>query len=98
MVAADEDIAGLQCAHANDDRGCRAAALLNLGFDDCAAGVKRRAGFELEHFRLEEHGVEKVANAGAFRGAYRDTDRFAAPIFRSEAFFLQLRANAVGIG
>ena len=98
MVATDEDVACFQCAHTNDHRGCRSAALLNLGFDDCAAGVERRAGFEFEHFGLEKHGVEKVAYAGAFRSAYWNTDRFTAPIFGSEAFFLQLGADTVRIG
>jgi hypothetical protein len=42
IVAADERIAGFQCAHLDDDRGGRPAAGFHLRFDHSAAGRCRR--------------------------------------------------------
>ena len=53
----------LQRAHADDDRGGRAAALLDLGFDDGAARCPLIAGLELEHFGLEQDALEQLVDA-----------------------------------
>ena len=97
-VSADERLADLEGAHADDDGGGRAAAGLDLRFDDRAARRGGGAGLEFEHFRLEQDHLEQVIDAGALERRDRAHDDIAAPILRHEPFFLKLALDLVHIG
>ena len=61
--AGDDRVADAEGAVLHQHGGHRAAALLQLGLDDGAARGPVRVGLELQHFGLEQDGLEQLLDA-----------------------------------
>ena len=96
--AGHQHVADLQRATLHQHGGHRAAARIELGFDDDAVGHAVRVGLELEHLGLHEDGFLELVEIGLL--GRRDLDRlhFAAQRFDLDLVLQQLGADAVGVG
>ena len=98
VISADEGLADLEGAHADDDGGGGAAAGLDLRLDDGAARGGGGTGLELEDLGLEEDHLEEVIDPGALERGDGTHDDIAAPVLRDEALLLKLAFDLVDIG
>ena len=67
-----------QGAALDENGGHRPAALVELGFDDDAVGRAVGIGLEIEHFGLQQDGVEELVEIGALGGRHFDLEGVAA--------------------
>jgi hypothetical protein len=95
--SAQDGVAHVERAVADEQRGGGAHARLALGFHHIAPGLAAGVGFELQHFGLDRDIFQQVVHAVAGQGADRAADDVAAPVFRVHAEGLQLLLDAVRI-
>jgi hypothetical protein len=82
--AGDEDIAQMQGAALHQDGRDRTAATIELGFDDDAGGLAIGIGLEIEHFRLQEDGVEQLVEIGALERRDFDLEHVTTHAFHHD--------------
>ena len=97
LVARDDRIAELQRALLDQHRGHGAAALLDGRFDDEAGGEAVGRRRELEHFGLQQDGVEQLVDALAGLGRHLHEHVAAAPFFGDDFVLGELGAHAIRI-
>ncbi len=97
-VADDEIVAGVEGAVLHEDGGDGAAAAIELGFEDDAAGGAAGSGFELLEIGGEADHFEEEIEIGFLFGGDVDEDGFAAPLFGDEAAIGELLFDAIGQG
>ena len=97
-VADDEIVAGVEGAVLHEDGGDGAAAAIELGFEDDAAGGAAGSGFELLEIGREADHFEEEIEIGFLFGGDVDEDGFAAPLFGHEAVIGELLFDAIGHG
>ena len=90
-------LAHLERAGAHDDGRGRPAARLDLRLDDRPARSRRGAGFQFEHFGLQQNHLQQVIHPRPFQGRDGADDGIAAPIFRREPLLLKLPLHLVEI-
>ena len=82
FVAGDDDVADLQRAALHQHGGDRAAALVELGFDDDAFGGAVRIGLQVENFGLQQDRLEQLVEIGALGRRDFDVQRRRRPSIR----------------
>ena len=82
----------------NQNRRHRAAALVELGFDHDARSLAVGIGLEIEHFGLQQNGIEQLVEIGALQRRDFDIERVAAHAFDDDLMLQQFGAHPVGIG
>ena len=96
--AGDEDIAEMQGAALHEHGRHRAAAPVELRFDDDAGGLAIGIGLEIQHFRLQQDGFEQLVEIGALERRDLDLERVAAHAFDHDLMLQQFGAHPVRIG
>ena len=74
------------------------AALVELGFDHQAAGFAVGIGLEVEHFGLQQDGIQQLVEIGALERRHFDFERIAAHALDHDLVAQQIVADRVGIG
>ncbi len=95
--AGDQNVADMERAALDENRGDGAAALVELGLDDRAFGGAVRIGLELEHFRLEQDRFQQLVEIGAVQRRDLDVEHLAAHGFDEDLVLQQFGAHAVGV-
>ena len=75
----------------------RAAAFIQLCFDDGAVSRQIRVSLQLLHFSNQQNHFQQVADAGLLMCGNRYHDGVAAPILRNELMLCQLLFNVIRI-
>ena len=98
-LAANDNVAHLECAFAHEHSGYR-AALFHARLDHVAHCAAIRIGLELEQLRLQENCVEQLFDAFAFHCGHINKESIAAPIRRigGEPVLGQLLPHAPRVG
>ena len=89
---------GMQRAGLHQHRGDRAAALVELGFDDDALGGAVGIGLEVENFGLQQDRFEQLVEIGALGRRHLDVQHLAAQRFDEDLVLQQLRAHLLRVG
>ena len=97
-VAHDDRVADAQRAGLDEDRGHRAAALVELGLDDRADGRPLGVGPQVLQVGHQEDHLQQVVDAQALLGADLDEGHVAAVVLDHDAVLGQLGLDAVGVG
>ena len=87
VVAADHDVADLQRALTDEQRGGWAAGF-HAGFNDISDCLAVGVGLQFEHFGLEQDHAEQLVDISGFQRGDIDKNGFAAPLLADDAFFL----------
>ena len=88
--AGQHDVAALERAALHQHGRDRAAALVELRFDDEALGHRVLGRLQLEHLGLQQHLLEQRVDALAGLGRDADERRIAAEVFRHDLLGDQL--------
>ena len=96
--AGHDIIAHVQGAVFEQHGGKRAAVLVQLGFDDDAAGHAVGVGAQLHGVGLQQNHFQQVVHAFAGDGADGRHDGIAAPFLGHQVVIGQVLLHAVGIG
>src|ERR1700731_2452443 len=85
--SADEKVAGFQGAVLYQDSGDRAAAFVDAGFENSAAGGSVRIGFEFAKIGNQQNGFEQFVETDFLLGAHFHKFGVAAPLGGHQAVF-----------
>ena len=96
--ADDEDVAGVQGAVLHKNGGDRAAAAIDAGFENGAAGRRGWIGAKLAQIGDEQDHFEELIEIFLFARGDFDDDGIAAPFFRHQAAIGKLALDAFGLG
>src|SRR3984893_866250 len=96
--ANDEDVAGVQGAVLHKNGGNRAAAAIDAGFENRAAGRRAWIGAKLAQIGNEQDPFEELVEIFLFARGDFDDYGIAAPFFRHQAAIGKLTLNAFGLG
>ena len=96
--ADDEDVAGVQGAVLHQNGGHRAAAAIDAGFENRAAGRRAWIGAKLAQIGNEQDHLEQLIEIFLFARGDFDHDGIAAPFFRHQAAIGKLPLDAFGLG
>ena len=94
--AAEDDVADLEGALADEDGGGGATGL-ESGLDDVALGLAVRVGLELQQVGLEDNHLQQLVDALLCHCGTVHEECGAAPFVGREALFLKLLADAGGV-
>ena len=76
--------------------GDGSTARVDFGFHHMTGGEFVWIGFKLQHFGLKQYQFEQFVNPLGLLGRNVDINRFAAPVFRSQADFGELPLHFFG--
>ncbi len=98
LAAGDDDVADLDRAALDENRGDRTAALVELGLDDRALGRAIGIGHQLKHFGLQQNGFFQLVEAGLLERRDFHGDHVAAHLLDDDLVAQQFLLHAVGVG
>jgi len=88
----------MQRAFLDQHGGDRAAATVELRFNDSAAGRAIRIGLELHHVGLQQDHLEQLVDSDAGARRDRHSNDVAAVVFRHQADLGQALLDVVDVG
>ena len=97
-LAGDDAVAHADGAAADEHGRDRAAAHVELGLDDVAAGRRVGVGLEFGHVGHQQEHLEQVVEADALLGADLDEDVVAAPLLGHDAVLGELLLDPLRVG
>ena len=96
--ADDDRIADAEGPFLDEDGSDRAAAFIQLGFDDDTLSRTVRVGLEILYFCQDEDIFQEIVEADFLMCRNGDHDGVAAPVFTDQAVFRQLLHDVFRIG
>ena len=96
--AGDNGLAGMQGTGLDEDGGHRAAAGIQLGFDNGALGHAVGVGGQLHGIGHQQDHLQEVIQPHAGFGGNGNADGIAAPLLGDQLVFGELLLDALGIG
>ena len=98
FAAGDENVADIQRAALHQNRRDRAAAAVELGFEDDALGGALRVRLQVEQFGLQQDRFLQLVEIGLLQRRHLDVEHLAAEFLDDDLVLQQFLADPVGSG
>ena len=96
FAAGDENVADIQRAALHQNRRDRAAAAVELGFEDDALGGALRVRLQVEQFGLQQDRFLQLVEIGLLQRRHLDVEHLAAKLLDDDLVLQQFLADPVG--